>query len=99
MSQRQMLCSQNKNASVHVLTQLSCFLAYVVEYRTRSSDEPGIKALIVRFSFQFKMLFCPREVQNFDHVSQGISGGPKAADFRHNKPYAVFLEICLDSVI
>lgn len=58
MSQRQMPCTQSKNISVHVLAQLSCSLAYVLEYRTRSSDELGVKALIVGFSVpeKFKAL-------------------------------------------
>lgn len=60
----------------------SCFLAYVPGCRIRSLDKFGIKALIVGFSFQSEMLFCPIEVQSFYQVSQGnVCGGPKTVDF------------------
>lgn len=71
MSQRQVLCTQYKSTSVHVLSQLPP--AYVLECRTQSLDKVEIKALIVRVSLQSEMLFCPKEVQSFYQVSQDVS--------------------------
>lgn len=46
-----------------------CFLASVSESRTWSMYKFCIKALIVGFSFQSVMPFCPKEVQSFYQVS------------------------------